>query len=90
VSPKRQARRPSGRRRRTLARLNGEIKRPTVVIGIFTNAWAAKLTKAIVRLVGAILLEQNDESAVQRQYMSLETIAGLGNNPNHRVPTEAA
>jgi len=32
--------------------------------------------EAIVRLVGAILLEQNDEWAVQRaRYMTLETIA---------------
>ncbi len=71
-------------------RLNGEIKRRTDVIGIFPNAWAAKLTKAIVRLIGTLLLEQTDESAVQRRYMSLGTIAGLGNNPNRRVPTEAA
>jgi len=37
---------------------------------------------AITRLVGAILLEQNDEWAVQRaRYMSLETIAPLGDDP---------
>ena len=36
---------------------------------------------AIVRLVGAILLEQNDEWAVQRaRYMTLETIAPLSDN----------
>ena len=60
-----------------LERLNGEIKRRTEVVGIFPNEGA------IVRLVGAILLEQNDEWAVQRsRYMTLETIAAIGNDPD--------
>lgn len=59
-----------------LERVNGEIKRRTEVVGIFPNE------DAIVRLVGAILLEQNDEWAVQRgRYMTLETIAPLGDDP---------
>ena len=65
-------------------RLNGEIKRRTEVVGIFPN------DQAIVRLVGAILLEQNDESAVQRaRYMTLETIAGLSDDPVVELPAMA-
>ena len=53
-----------------LERLTGESKRRTEGGGIFPNE------DAIVRLVGAILLEQNDEWAVPRaRYMTLETIA---------------
>ena len=63
-----------------LERLNGEIKRRTEVVGIFPNE------AAITRLVGAILLEQNDEWAVQRaRYMTLESIAPIGDDP-HRQP----
>ncbi|VIO70353.1 hypothetical protein CI1B_30060 [Bradyrhizobium ivorense] len=59
-----------------IERLNGEIKRRTEVVGIFPNE------DAIVRLIGAILLEQNDEWAVQRaHYMTLETIAPLSDDP---------
>jgi len=51
-----------------LERLNKEIKRRTHVVGIFPNQ------NAIVRLVGALMLEQNDEWAVTRRYMTLDTI----------------
>jgi len=59
-----------------IERLNGEIKRRTEVVGIFPNE------EAITRLIGAILLEQNDEWAVQRsRYMTLETVAPMGDDP---------
>ena len=60
----------------SLERLNGEIKGRTEVVGIFPDQ------AAIVRLVGAILLEQNEEWAVQRSsYMSLESVAPLSDDP---------
>jgi transposase-like protein len=67
-----------------LERLNGEIKRRTEVVGIFPNE------AAITRLVGALLLEQNDEWAVQRaRYMTLETIAPLNDDPTVTLPAVA-
>ncbi len=68
-----------------LERLNGEIKRRTEVVGIFPNE------AAITRLVGAILLEQNDEWSVQRaRYMTLETMTSLSDDPLVSLPAVAA
>ena len=66
-----------------LERVNCEIKRRTDVVGIFPNE------AAVTRLVGAILLEQNDEWAVQRRYMSLETLAPISDAPNVSLPAVA-
>jgi putative transposase len=62
-----------------LERLNAEIKRRTNVVGIFPN------DAAITRLVGALLLEQNDEWQLQRRYLQLEGLQTISDNQPIRL-----
>ena len=72
-----------------LERLNKEVKRRADVVGIFPNE------TSITRLIGAVLLEANDEWQIQHRYMQVEAMAELTvPNPladnTQRIPPLAA
>ncbi len=70
-----------------LERLNKEVKRRADVVGIFPNE------DSIVRLIGAVLFEQNDEWQSQHRYMQVEAFAQIDaaeSDPLLSITTQAA
>ena len=65
-----------------LERLNKEVKRRADVAGIFPNE------ASIIRLIGAVLLEQNDEWQLQHRYMQVEAMAELTAPANELEPKQ--
>jgi transposase-like protein len=65
-----------------IERLNKEVKRRADVVGIFPNE------ASIIRLIGAVLLEANDEWQVQHRYMQTEPMAELTPPLIDDVPTQ--
>jgi putative transposase len=66
-----------------LERLNKEVKRRTNVVGIFPN------TAAVIRLVGTVLIELDDEWRVARRYFSQASMQKL-KDPEPLLPTTPA
>ena len=72
----------------SLERLNKEVKRRADVVGIFPGE------PSIVRLIGAVLMEINDDWVVQNRYMQIEGMAELAamsaRNDVIAIPPKAA
>jgi putative transposase len=65
-----------------LERSSKEVKRRADVVGIFPNE------ASITRLIGAVLLEANDEWQLQHRYMQTEAMAELTPPQLDAVPTQ--
>ena len=70
-----------------IERLNKEVKRRADVVGIFPNE------ASIMRLIGAVLFEQNDEWQTSSRYMMVEAFAQIDKeeiDPILSITTKAA